>query len=249
MHMLEQICKVFNLLDKKKKGHCKVYSNENSIPWSILKSKDKSYRFLRTKRQEENSCLRDGAVALDWKISGGFFRCLLGAYQTCPIVRTESEARTVPLFVAHSVLEEPRSHSKFEKDSDLQLSERESRKSGEERHRDYNRVKSDWTKMRRSLYRDFVQPVGQQLSVGTCLGLATGYSLRRIGRFALFLIGTEILVLQLMAYKGWVTVHWNKLSRDLIPVLDKSVAESVIDILVYKMPFAAAFCAGLRLAP
>jgi len=101
----------------------------------------------------------------------------------------------------------------------------------------------------RSLYADYFVPVGQQFSVGTFLGLATGYSLRRIGRFALFLLGAQILILQWMAYKGWVTIHWNRVSRDLVPVLDKSFAENMVDILVYKMPFATAFCVGLKLAP
>ncbi|GJD06031.1 hypothetical protein Gasu2_04720 [Galdieria sulphuraria] len=193
------------------------------------------------------NCLRDNAVAADRKIPHDLFSCFLRTNQTCATIHSQRESHPIPSFVAQSVLEESQSQSKFEKDSNSLLSE--SHQYGEELTREYKIKRNDWTSVRRSLYKEFVQPVGQQLSVGTLLGLATGYSLRRIGRFALFLIGTEVLVLQLMAYKGWVTIHWNKLSRDIIPVLDKSAAESIMDILLYKMPFTAAFCAGLRLAP
>eukprot|EP00871_Galdieria_phlegrea_P002923 jgi/Galph1/3631/GphlegSOOS_G2279.1 len=143
-------------------------------------------------------------------------------------------------FIAYSVVESQTNHTADYDNADgLSTSEAESSKTASE-----NVVLAQ-----RSLYKDFLQPFGQQVSIGTLLGIATGYSLKRIGRFVLFLIGTEVVILQLMAYKEWVTVHWNKIGRDLAPNLNKSFAENFMDILLHKLPFSCAFCGGLKFAP
>ena len=90
-----------------------------------------------------------------------------------------------------------------------------------------------------------IQSIGEQMSFGGVLGFATGYSIRKVGKAVLFLIGTEVVILQYMAYRRWLTMDWNRLGQDLAPRFSKSAWEGLMEILVYKMPFSAAFSGGL----
>lgn len=93
--------------------------------------------------------------------------------------------------------------------------------------------------------RSLLRSVGEQLSFGGTLGLATGYTIRTIGKAALFLVGAEVVVLQYMAHRGWVTVNWDRLGNAISPKFSRSTVDSILDILVYRMPFSAAFTGGL----
>lgn len=90
-----------------------------------------------------------------------------------------------------------------------------------------------------------VKSIGEQLSFGGVLGFAAGYSIRKVGKAVLFLVGTEVVILQYMAYREWLTMDWRKMGRDIAPKLSKSSWEGLVEILVYKMPFSAAFSGGL----
>lgn len=90
-----------------------------------------------------------------------------------------------------------------------------------------------------------VKSVGEQISMGGVLGFAAGYSIRKVGKAMLFLVGTEVCILQYMAYREWLTMDWRRLGRDLAPKFSKSAWEGIVEILVYKMPFSAAFSGGL----
>lgn len=90
-----------------------------------------------------------------------------------------------------------------------------------------------------------VRSVGEQISIGGVLGFAAGYSIRKVGKAVLFLVGTEVCILQYMAYREWLTMDWRRLGRDLSPKFSKSAWQGIVEILVYKMPFSAAFSGGL----
>lgn len=90
-----------------------------------------------------------------------------------------------------------------------------------------------------------IKSLGEQMSFGGVLGFAAGYSIRKVGKAMLFLVGTEVVILQYMAYKEWLTMDWRRLARDLSPKLNRSTWEGLFDILVYRMPFSAAFSGGL----
>lgn len=90
-----------------------------------------------------------------------------------------------------------------------------------------------------------VKSVGEQISFGGVLGFAAGYSIRKVGKAVLFLVGTEVVVLQYMAYREWLTMDWRRLGHDLAPKFSRSTWEGLVEILVYKMPFSAAFSGGL----
>lgn len=100
--------------------------------------------------------------------------------------------------------------------------------------------------------RSVLMSVGEQLSFGGTLGFATGLTIRKIGRVALVLIGAEVVILQYMSYRKWVSVNWHKMSQELAPKFSRSTLNGLLDILVYRMPFSAAFTggmvAGLRLS-
>ncbi|KAA8492679.1 FUN14 domain-containing protein 2 [Porphyridium purpureum] len=95
------------------------------------------------------------------------------------------------------------------------------------------------------LQRGLLGIVGEQVSVGMLLGYATGYSLRRIGKLVLGIVGTEIILLQYMSYRGWVSVDWRAVASDLKPSVERSTFEKIFEVLTYRLPFAASFSAGM----
>lgn len=60
-------------------------------------------------------------------------------------------------------------------------------------------------------------PLSEQLTFGGVTGFATGYALSRLGRLALLAIGIQVLSLQAMAHRGWVSVHWSVIAADVDP--------------------------------
>lgn len=86
--------------------------------------------------------------------------------------------------------------------------------------------------------------VGGQVTVGGVAGFATGYATKRIGQVLFLLVGLEIVALQAMAKRGWVTVDWKLISDELSPHVEKERLERAMDAVKYKMPFAGAFGAG-----
>mmetsp|Transcript_926 Transcript_926/g.2919 ORF Transcript_926/g.2919 Transcript_926/m.2919 type:complete len:152 (-) Transcript_926:162-617(-) len=93
--------------------------------------------------------------------------------------------------------------------------------------------------------RSIASTLGEQLTVGGLLGFATGFSLKRIGKMLLFVVGTEVCFLQYFSYRGWVDVRWNKISEDLSPALRRQRIVGVLEALASKMPFATSFSAGM----
>jgi uncharacterized membrane protein (Fun14 family) len=91
-----------------------------------------------------------------------------------------------------------------------------------------------------------VHSVTEQLGVGGLLGLATGYSIRRLGRIIAFAVGTEVLLLQYLAYRRWLVMDWQRVAQDLKPKGDgRGFWSAGMDIVLYKLPFASAFSAGM----
>lgn len=90
-----------------------------------------------------------------------------------------------------------------------------------------------------------VRSIGEQLSFGGALGFAAGFTIRKVGKAVLFLIGAEVVVLQYMSYRRWVHVDWHRMSKDLSPKLSRSTWDSFLQILLYRLPFSAAFSGGL----
>ncbi|CAN8072758.1 unnamed protein product [Agarophyton chilense] len=83
-----------------------------------------------------------------------------------------------------------------------------------------------------------------QLTVGSVLGFATGYTTKRVGQLLLVLIGCQLVALQLMAQRAWVVVNWQLISKDLSPHVERDRFDRVLEAIKLKMPFAGAFTAS-----
>lgn len=97
----------------------------------------------------------------------------------------------------------------------------------------------------RAQAKSALMSVGEQVSFGGMLGYATGFTIRKVGKAVLFLVGAEVVILQYMSYRHWVNVDWRRLSRDLSPKMSKSSWEAFVNVLLYRIPFSAAFSGGL----
>lgn len=89
-------------------------------------------------------------------------------------------------------------------------------------------------------------PLSEQLTFGGVTGFATGYALSRLGRLALLAVGIQVLSLQAMAHRGWVSVHWSVIAADVDPSVRAGRhggMSRVIDLAAYRVPFAGAFTA------
>lgn len=79
------------------------------------------------------------------------------------------------------------------------------------------------------------------------LGFATGYSIKLFGEVAMLLMGSQVLILQLMAREEVLIVNWEKVQSDLTPKLGGFGIPGLKDIFDFNMPFATSFGAGFFL--
>eukprot|EP00029_Vermamoeba_vermiformis_P012946 TRINITY_DN788_c0_g1_i1.p1 TRINITY_DN788_c0_g1~~TRINITY_DN788_c0_g1_i1.p1 ORF type:complete len:205 (-),score=26.10 TRINITY_DN788_c0_g1_i1:132-746(-) len=87
----------------------------------------------------------------------------------------------------------------------------------------------------------------QEGSFGTLIGFATGYALKVLGRGLLVVFGLQYVVLQILAYKNFVTVNWQKILASGSPLWDKrrSYFDAFVRLLTSKIPFKAGFVGGM----
>ena len=91
-------------------------------------------------------------------------------------------------------------------------------------------------------------------------GYATGYALRVVGQMAAFAVGSVFMMVQVAAYKGYITVDWVKVSKDAKrSILDqdgdgdfdaddmKLMLRKFIEVCTYNLPSGAGFTGGLAL--
>ncbi len=93
--------------------------------------------------------------------------------------------------------------------------------------------------------RGLVRSLGEQLSFGGILGFATGYTIRKVGKVIMLVVGTEVVILQYFAYRQWLVMDWAKVASDMSPTLSRGFFDKMLEILVYRMPFSVAFTGGL----
>lgn len=109
---------------------------------------------------------------------------------------------------------------------------------------------------RRPLWARDVRHAARQGGVGAVLGLCTGFACKEIGKFAMVVVGTELLLLRLLEWRGYVQLNWRQLARDFNPLMDAETGSvrvrmhDIFEALSRGMPFAASFiggaCLGLR---
>ena len=65
-----------------------------------------------------------------------------------------------------------------------------------------------------------VQSLSLAAGVGVVPGFCAGFALRKVGNIATFMVGGVFFMFQLAAYKGYVTIHWEEVEKDLNSILD-----------------------------
>jgi uncharacterized membrane protein (Fun14 family) len=59
-----------------------------------------------------------------------------------------------------------------------------------------------------------------QVGFGSVLGFASGYAIKKLGKIALMGVGAAFLLVQGLAYAGWVEVNWSKARADAERAVD-----------------------------
>ena len=94
-------------------------------------------------------------------------------------------------------------------------------------------------------------PVLAQLGFGGVAGWVSGYALKKIGKLLALVLGFLFISVQLLAYAGYLEVHWTRIQRDVEPLLQpdalKGFWERLLEVLTYNLPFASGFAAGALL--
>jgi uncharacterized membrane protein (Fun14 family) len=92
-------------------------------------------------------------------------------------------------------------------------------------------------------------PVISQIGVGGIAGFAVGYALKKVGKLLAVAVGLLFVVVQLLAYQGFLTVNWGEVEARVDPLLRTdslgSAWESLVAILTHNLVFAGAFVPGL----
>lgn len=64
-----------------------------------------------------------------------------------------------------------------------------------------------------------VFPFVEQLGFGALAGFAAGYALKKVGKLLAIALGLLFVVLQVLAYYGFVQVDWGAVQRQVDPLL------------------------------
>jgi len=96
-----------------------------------------------------------------------------------------------------------------------------------------------------------VFPWLQQIAFGGVAGFIAGYALKKVGKFVALALGLLFVAIQLLAWSGFVSVDWAAVQASVDPLLETSSLErawrSLLRLLTYNIPFAAAFVPGVVL--
>lgn len=94
-------------------------------------------------------------------------------------------------------------------------------------------------------------PLASQLGVGLVAGFAVGYALKKVGKIVAVAVGLVFVVIQVLAWQGFLSVDWGEVQARVDPLLEAPALErgwrSLVDVLTYNLAFAGAFVPGLVL--
>jgi uncharacterized membrane protein (Fun14 family) len=87
----------------------------------------------------------------------------------------------------------------------------------------------------------------EDISIGTLLGLATGFALRILGKSLLLIIGVELIFLQYLAWKDLIRINWAKITATSEYHIGRKREywRRFVSLLTYKIPFKIGFISGL----
>ncbi len=94
-------------------------------------------------------------------------------------------------------------------------------------------------------------PLASQLGVGLVAGFAVGYALKKVGKLVAVAVGLVFVVIQVLAWQGFLTVNWPEVQARVDPLLEAPALQSgwrsLVGVLTYNLVFAGAFVPGLIL--
>jgi len=86
------------------------------------------------------------------------------------------------------------------------------------------------------------------VGLGGFLGFFSGYAAKKIAKIMAFIIGTIFIILQILAFTGYITINWNAILNSTGGYFEKSSVEHgfnyFLNILTVNLPFAGSFIAG-----
>lgn len=95
-----------------------------------------------------------------------------------------------------------------------------------------------------------------EITVAGGLGFCSGYALKQVGKVAAMTIGTLFIIAQVASSNGYIEIHWHKLEKDVIKVVDsdgdgqitpqdlKAWYKRVMKKLQQNLPSSAGFAGG-----
>lgn len=92
-------------------------------------------------------------------------------------------------------------------------------------------------------------PVGG-LSFGGVVGLAVGYTTKKIGKIVLLGIGLIVILLQVLAYSELIQIDWGAVQNaatDAWETPDGTLADRGWEVVTNNLPFGGGFVAGFAL--
>lgn len=94
-----------------------------------------------------------------------------------------------------------------------------------------------------------IAPYLQQLTFGAVAGFMVGYALKKVGKVVAIAIGLVFVLIQVLAYYGFVSVNWGEVQERFDPLLEASSLnrawKGLVSLLTYNVTFAAAFVPAL----
>lgn len=95
---------------------------------------------------------------------------------------------------------------------------------------------------------EILTPLLTQLGVGGVAGLCTGYALKKIGKLVAVLVGLAFLGLELLAYKGIISINYSALQEWASGLIGQvGEAEGILTLIIGNLPFASSFLVGFAL--
>ena len=91
----------------------------------------------------------------------------------------------------------------------------------------------------------------EQIAFGAVAGFVAGYAVKKVGKFVALALGLLFIVIQLLAWVGFLNVNWVIIQYQVDPILRADSLERtwqwLLGLLTYNIPFAAAFVPGFIL--
>ncbi|KAG2500305.1 hypothetical protein HYH03_001882 [Edaphochlamys debaryana] len=103
-------------------------------------------------------------------------------------------------------------------------------------------------------------PILTNLGFSGCVGAAAGYALKKVGQFVAVCVGLLFLLVQGLAYTGFITVNWSHVHSTVSQVLDvnkdgkidhndfKPLMSNFLGAISQGVPSVGGFLAGFLLA-